>query len=228
MGNNGLIGYTGFVGGIIEPHYNFNKFYNRNNVKELYDETFDLLMCAAPTGNRIQVNQDCITDLESTLFLIDHLRKAKIGHFVLISTVDVLNAPNTKYGLNRRILEGWVKTNLTNYTIIRLPTLIHPTIKKNVLYDLKNKTFLDKLNVLSKLQYYDMSNIKKDIDYALANNIKELNLVSEPISNFEIINTFFPGLMTGPNFGPAQNYDIKPYSYTKEEMLAAMRKYFNA
>lgn len=228
MGNRGLIGHTGFVGEILKPQFEFNKYYGRNTVSQMYGENFELLVCAAPTGNRIQVNQDCVIDLETTMFLIDHLRKANIGYFVLISTVDVLQAPNTKYGLNRRLLEGWVKTNLTNYTIVRLPTLIHPTLRKNILFDLKNKTFLDKLNPESSLQYYDMSNIKKDIEYAIANGVRELNLVSEPIRNSEVIDTFLPSFVSSSNPSPAQNYDIKPYSYTKEEMLTAMRKYFNA
>jgi hypothetical protein len=226
MGNRGLIGWTGFVGSKIHDGIAFNKLYNRNTVKSVHNEKFELLVCAAPTGNRRWVDENNIQELEQILFLIDHLRKASIEKFILISTIDVLAKPNTRYGLNRKILEGWVKSNIKNYTIIRLPTLIHPKIIKNQLFDLKNKCFLDKLNPDTCCQYYDLTNIVNDVNYAIENDVTEMNLFSEPISNREIVSRFFPDLIIGQNASPAQVYDIKPYKYDKDTILEAMRNYF--
>lgn len=227
MGNIGLIGYAGFVGSTIRPYYEFNKFYNKNNVIDLPKNSFDLLVCAAPTGNRIEVQNNPRGDLEMILFLIDHLRKTKIKKFVLISTIDTIARPNTRYGMNRRILEGWIKTNLESYSIIRMPTLIHPNIKKNILYDLKHNQWLEKLNPESTVQYYDLTKLKSDIDYAIDNNIQELNLFSEPIKNQEVVERFFPNTQIGTQCGPTQTYNIRPHVFTKEEIFTSMEKYFN-
>ena len=153
MGNNGLIGYTGFVGSVIQPMFKFDLFYNRSNIYDLPKSELDLLVCAAPTGNRLFVQNNPMDDLDFILTLIDHLRKTKIKKFILLSTIDVIARPNTVYGMNRKILEGWIKTNLESYSIIRMPTLIHPAIKKNILYDLKHNQLLEKINQENKVKY---------------------------------------------------------------------------
>ena len=227
MDNNGIIGGTGFIGSTLCSWLDFNYRYGRNNMQDLIDKELDLLICTAPTGNRLQVQENCILDLEMIMYLIDHLRKSKPKYFVLISTIDTLTKPNSKYGLNRRILEGWIKSNLENYSIIRLPTLVHPEIKKNVLFDLKNNLYLDKINPDSVNQYYDLTRLPIDIKYAVENNIKELNLFSEPVSNREIIEKFYPTVTVGQNAGPAQTYNVNPYYTSKLEILDLLEKYFN-
>lgn len=226
MDNNGLIGHTGFVGSIIKPMFNFNKFYTRANVISLPNSTFNLLVCAAPTGNRLEVQNDPSNDLDMILTLIDHLRKTKFNHFVLISTIDVLAKPNTRYGMNRKLLEGWVKNNLENYSILRLPTLIHPDIKKNILYDLKHNRFVDKINPEAVNQYYDLTKLKSDLDAAVNSDINEFNLFSEPIKNQEIIDKFFPNAIVGRGLNPSI-YNCNPMLYTKEEIFKSMEKYFD-
>lgn len=227
MDNIGLIGHSGFIGNIIRPFYKFNKMYNRKNIFNLPEDTFEFLICAAPTGNRLKVQADPADDLKMILLLIDHLRKTYYEKFILISTIDTLARPNTRYGMHRKILEGWVKTNVKNYSIIRLPTIIHPYIKKNILYDLKHNQWLEKINIESAMQYYDMTRLKKDINYVLENNIKELNLFSEPISNQEIVDKFFPNLKLNSQPELAKIYNIQPYQFSKEEIFASMENYFN-
>ena len=227
MDNNGLIGYTGFVGSVVESMFKFDSFYNRSNIYDLPKNNFDLLVCAAPTGIRLFARKNPMDDLDFILLLIDHLRKTKIKNFILLSTIDVIAKPNTIYGMNRKILEGWVKTNVDNYSIIRMPTLIHPDIKKNILYDLKHKQWLEKLNPESTVQYYDLTKLKTDINYAIDNDIQELNLFSEPIKNQEVVDRFFSGTQIGAQCAPVQTYDIKPQMFNKQEIFASMEKYFN-
>ena len=227
MGNNGLIGYNGFIGSIVKSLFKFDEFYNRSNIFDLPNSEFDLLVCAAPTGNRWFVQENPMDDLDFILTLIDHLRKTKIKKFILLSTIDVIAKPNTVYGMNRKILEGWVKTNLDNYSIIRMPTLIHPNIRKNILYDLKHKQWLEKLNPESTVQYYDLTKLKTDINYVIDNDIQELNLFSEPIKNQEVVDRFFPGTQIGAQCVAVQTYDIKPHLFSKQEIFSSMEKYFN-
>lgn len=225
MDKNALIGYTGFIGSLIRSAYPFTAWYNRNNIIDIANKEFDTVVCAAPTGNRVIVNQDPIMDLESILFTIDHLRKMSCKRFILISTVDVIQHPNSKYGLNRRILEGWVKQNIENYSIVRLPSLIHPSIQKNVLYDLKNKLYLDKINLDTSNQWYPVKNLVQDIRNVQSK--QEINLVSEPISNREIVQKFMPELLVNNLSHSSQQYNLRPYLYTKTEIFQCMEKYFN-
>lgn len=227
MSNSGIIGHTGFLGTVIKSQFAFTNFYNSANIKTLADTEFDLLVCSAPTGNRLAVNADCVADFESTLQLINNLRKTKTKQFVLIGTIDAMARPDSKYGLNRRLLEDWVKTNIKDYSIIRLPMIIHTELRKNVLYDLKHGCYLDSINLESTMQYYDLSNIKKDIDFAIANNIRELNLVSEPIRTGDVVATFFPELKLNGSDAVPLHYNVMPYRYTKEEVLKSMGEYFN-
>ena len=225
MDKHALIGYTGFIGTLIRSAYPFTNFYNRNNIIDIANTGFNTVVCAAPTSNRVLVNQDPIMDLETILFTIDHLRKMQCQRFVLISTVDVVQHPNTKYGLNRRLLEGWVKQHIENYSIIRLPSLIHPKIQKNILYDLKNKLYLDKINPNTSNQWYPVLDLVKDIQQVGVK--QEVNLVSEPIFNSEIIERFGTGLNVLENGLPSQQYKLTPYKYTKQEIFQYMEKYFN-
>ena len=227
MGNTGLIGHSGFLGSIVKSMVKFDNYYNTNNVISIPKTEFELVICAAPTGNRLAVQTNARDDLEMILFLIDHLRKTKIKKFILLSTIDTIARPNTRYGMNRKILEGWVKNNLDNSTIIRMPTLIHPAIRKNILFDLKHDQYLEKLNPHSAVQYYDLTNLKTDIDYAVTSTEKEINLFSEPIVNQEIVDRFFPGKILGNSAGPVQQYNAMPQRYKKEDIFDSMDNYFN-
>lgn len=226
--HNALIGYTGLIGKILLPQYAFTHFYNKNNIIDIKNTEFDTVICAAPSSNRIAVNSNPIDDMEMVLFLIDHLRKVKIKQFILIGTIDAVAAPNTRYGLNRKVLEHWVKNNIEQHHIIRLPILIHKNITKNILYDLKNKKYLDSINPKNQFQYYDLNNLITDIDYVVNNNIKEINLVSEPLCTEYIIENFFPELITTKfNSNTAvQTYNVTPYWSTKQDILNSMAEYF--
>lgn len=227
MNNNGLIGYTGFIGSLCRSMFTFNKIYNRSNLADIAQTEFDLLICAAPTGSRLAVQNDPTNDLDNILTLISHIKETKSKHFILISTIDVLAKSDSAYGSNRKFLEDWVKSNLENYSILRLPTLIHPDIKKNILYDLKHSQWLEKLNPTTTVQYYDLTNLKTDIEYAITHDLKESNLFSEPIQNQEIVDRFFPNTILGAVALPAQAYNFYPQQFTKEEIFRSMEKYFN-
>ena len=55
-------------------------------------------------------------------------------------------------------------------------------LKKNILYDLLNNQYLNNINRASILQWYSVKNIWKDIVKIINNDIRTINLVSEPLS----------------------------------------------
>ena len=225
MNNIGLIGHTGFLGSVVDPMFQFDRRYITSTANSISESEFDLMVCAAPTGNRLKVQANAQYDLDMTLYLIEQIKKAKIKKFILLSTIDTIAKPDTQYGMNRKILEEWVKNNLDNST--RMPVLIHPDIKKNILFDLKHGQYLEKHSPQTALQYYDLTNLKTDIDYAITSTEKEINLFSEPIVNQEIVDRFFPGTILGQSAGPAQQYNVMPQRYKKEEIFDSIGNYFN-
>jgi len=218
-----LIGSNGTIGSSILNNMSFTYVYNSDNIKQFKDHKFDLVVCAAPSGNRLTANKNPEHDLASIEKLIDALGGTSIKKLVLISTVDTVAYPNSSYGENRLKLENFVKINNDDYHILRLSTLIGKSIKKNVLYDLKHNLFIDKINPDSVVQWCPLDTLHTDIKYVINNNIKEINLVSEPIANKNIIAEFF-NVKIDAKSNPT-HYDIQPYRYTKQDIYTAIQNY---
>jgi len=190
----GLIGNTGLIGGVLKSTILFDLEYNTSNISDIQGKHFDVLYCAAPSSNRLLANKYPEQDQSNIRLLIDYLKTITVDRFVLISSVDVLHAPETVYGHNRGQLEKFVKTQFNNHHVIRLCTLIHSDIRKNILYDLKHSLYLDKINANTVRQYYPLDKLVEDINTIINNNIQDINLVSEPIKDQIIIDRFFPNI----------------------------------
>lgn len=140
MSNLALIGYTGSVGSYLDKNFKFTHRYNRNNINTIGDTEFDLIVCAAPTGNVSLINNNTITsnnqpaysqEFEMILFMLDHVRKAKIKKFFYVTSVYVADNPNTKYSVNRKFIEYWAIKNVPSYYLCRKST------QEEVLEDLR-------------------------------------------------------------------------------------------
>jgi hypothetical protein len=135
------------------------------------------------------------------------------------------------YGKNRGQLEQFVKNYFINHHIIRLCTLIHTDIKKNVLYDLKHSLYLDKINGQAVRQYYPLEKLADDINIIVDHDIQDINLVSEPIEDQLIVDHFFPHVCTQRN--PCCNpYNLScdklpfdHYILTKNQIFNYIEKY---
>jgi len=189
----------------------------------------DTIILAAPTGNRIVVNQDTIRDLDDCTSIVDALKRTQFNRIVYISTVDVFVESN--YGQNRLWLEQQIQ-QFPNHIILRLPSLCDPSIKKNVLFDLANRQWLEKVSLESDIQWYPTNRLAQDITYAIEHNISELNLVSAPVCNRDIVSKFAPDLLKrlGCNTATPVYYDIKSlngqYWIDNECMWSELEKSF--
>lgn len=148
---NGLIGYTGFVGGNLDKT-RYDMKYNSKNINEISGKEFNRVVCAGIRAEKYLANQDPEGDLERIKELITQIETIKCRQFVLISTIDIYKDPkgvdeNSKvdleglhaYGANRHYMEEFVRQHFENYLIVRLPALFGKGLKKNFIFDMIHK-----------------------------------------------------------------------------------------
>lgn len=182
---------SGFVSSILQTQIDDFVIYDRNNLNELKNRSHNVIILCAPTGNRLRVSADPDKDFDDCRLIVENIEQSQFDKIVHISTVDVFQ--KNRYGQNRK----WIEEQFINdlrYNIIRLPSLIHPTIKKNILYDLSHRQWLEKISLDSVIQWYPLDNLFSDIKKSINYDIRQNNLVSRPISNKELIENLEPGL----------------------------------
>lgn len=189
-----LIGYSGFVGGNINSQQKFKDLYNSKNISDIRGKKYQLIVSAATPSLFWKANLEPEDDWKNIQDLIANLKEVTAKHFVLISTIFVYPNPFqvdedslidskklTPYGLHRYRLEQFVIKNFPNHTIVRLPNVFGDGIKKNFIYDLIHNNRLDLTHKDSRMQWYDLKNIWKDISVAIDNNIRIVNFSVEPL-----------------------------------------------
>jgi hypothetical protein len=224
--HSALIGFNGVIGQHLCRNVQLDFYFNSKNLNEILKNNYDIIFCAAPSGNKTFSNQNPDLDFRNIEKMIFILSKVKTNRFVLISTVDSLVQTPVAYGKNRKLLEEFVKQKFLKHNIIRLSSLISNHIQKNLLYDIKNSTWISSIDLDAKLQWYPLDHLTNDIKYVIDNNIREINLVSEPILNLDIVSEFAPqhiALITKKQNSVA--YNIQPYRYTKNEIFSLIKKY---
>ena len=145
-----LVG-TGFVGAALAGQWTFDAIYNSRNISDIAGKSYDLLVCAAAPATMWAANQNPDADKANIKALFAALQQVSVGHFVLISTIAVLNdtaAGYTEesaryeiekaYGRHRRELELALSEHFRTTHILRLPALFGAGLKKNFLFDLAN------------------------------------------------------------------------------------------
>ena len=143
------------------------------------------------------------------------------------------------YGKHRYMLEAFVRNNFDNHTIIRMPNLYGPGLKKNFVYDLIHNNRLDLTHKDSQLQWYNLVHIWRDISLALANNLATLNLAVEPIVVKELAKYTLDRDFTNVTEAPPKKYNMKtkyaslfdshiPYLYSKTNSLQELKDFILA
>ena len=244
---NLLIGHRGFVGSnlcLIE-NLKLSHFAGKKEIKNFYDHNFENIYCAAPQAKKWLANSNPSYDLNEINSLIENIRNIKCKNkFFLFSTIDVyyptkelnedasLDGEIHAYGKNRRFLEkSFMEIFKDKLHIIRLPALVGKGLKKNIIFDLIFKNNLNLISVNSKFQWFNLSYLEDLINICLLNNIKVLNVASEPIETEMIINKFFPKLsylIEENKKNQSINYDIwTKYSQNKSKYLYSADEIFN-
>ena len=243
-----LIGYTGFVGGNILQQAGFDMFYNSSNIQNIKGKSFDLLVSAGTSAVVWFANKEPEKDLEAIEKLINSLQHVKAKKFVLVSTIYVypkpigvdedseIDATNQQpYGKHRFLLENFVFKHFDSI-IVRLPHIFGEGLKKGVIYDFLNNNQVENINPESIFQHYNLNYIWKDITIALNNNLKTLNVATEPISAKEIAKYAFEmNFNNRPTAEPVRcDFHTKhaelwgrnsKYLYDKKEVLEDIKKF---
>jgi len=246
---NALIGYSGFVGSTLLKQAFFESLFRSTNIGEIGGNTFDTVVCAGASAQKWIANREPETDMEKIEGLIAHLKSMTCNTFVLISTVDVFRSPfgvdeGTSvdesglhaYGLHRRLLEKFVENHFPRHLIVRLPGLVGPGLRKNVIFDFLNENNLHTIDSRSVFQFYPMVNLWYDIQTALDADLRLIHLTAEPISVADVSSQGFGKPFEQVQANSPATYDLRTqhadifgnsghYQYTRLETIQAVRAY---
>ncbi|CAB3725017.1 hypothetical protein LMG26690_04258 [Achromobacter animicus] len=247
--NNALIGYSGFVGSTLLKQASFDARFRSTNIAAIEGQSFDTVVCAGAPAQKWIANREPEADLQKIEGLIAHLKTIRCETFVLISTVDVFKEPIAvdeatpvvesglhAYGLHRRLLEKFVEQHFPAHLIVRLPGLVGPGLRKNVVYDFLNTNNLHAIESRGVFQFYPMVNLWYDIQTALKAGLKLLHLTAEPVSVAKVSKEGFGKLFDQELPGTPSTYDMRtihaatfgsvgPYQYGARETIQAIRAY---
>lgn len=246
---NALIGYSGFVGNTLLKQTSFDALYRSTNISEIAGQEFDTVVCAGAPAQKWIANREPDADLKNINNLIELLSTVKCKTFILISTVDVFKNPIDvdedtpieeaglhAYGLHRRYLEKFVEEKFPQHLIVRLPGLVGPGLRKNVIFDFLNNNNLGAIDSRGVFQFYPMVNLWYDIEVALNAKLKLVHLTSEPVSVADIALHGFGKTFDQPGTGAAARYDMQTrysalfgasgrHQYSARETIQAVRAY---
>jgi nucleoside-diphosphate-sugar epimerase len=246
--SNFLIGSTGFVGSNLLQQFSFDEFLSSKNIRSFKGVNVEQAIIAAGDARKWFANQNPEEDRSHINRLISDISAINIRKIILFSTVDVFGTkegdeealkwqtPSDVYGANRLYLENRIKEICKNVTIIRLPGLYGPGLKKNLIYDISCGRELLGFNPRSTFQWFDLLDLKTVLDFVENENIRSLNVCSEPISVAELLQFLELDLSRTSELSPLVQYDIKTknagsfnggkmYMYEKRNTLLRIQKF---
>jgi hypothetical protein len=244
-----LIGNTGFVGTSLARQARFSDVFRSSTIGEMDGRHFNCVVCCAAPAQKWIANRDPETDRKNIEGLISHLKTVTCDSFILISTVDVFGTPIGvdegtpvdqgglhAYGLHRRLLEMFVETRFPNHLVVRLPGLVGPGLRKNVIFDFLNDNNLQAIDSRGAFQFYPMVNLWYDIRIALQRGLKLVHLTAAPVLVSDVARLGFNRPFHRENPSPPVRYDMRTrhaelfggagdYQYSCRESLQAIRAY---
>ena len=244
-----IIGFSGFVGSTLLKQTPFESLYRSTNISDIEGQSFDTVVCAGAPAQKWIANQEPEADRHKIDGLIACLKTVNCKTFVLISTVDVFKSPIGvdeltsvdesglhAYGLHRRLLEKFVESHFANHLIVRLPGLVGPGLRKNVIFDFLNDNNLHAIESRGVFQFYPMVNLWYDIQTALNAGLNLVHLTAEPISVADVSKKGFGKAFVQVLANTPSTYDMRTrhaqvfgasghYQYSIRETIQAIRGY---
>jgi len=248
-GKNALIGFSGFVGSTLLRQTRFDALYRSSNIEDIQGQSFDTVVCAGAPAQKWLANRHAQQDRDKISSLTAWLETIQCARFVLISTVDVFKVPVDvdeatavdedglhAYGYHRRLLEKFVENHFENHLIVRLPGLVGPGLRKNVVFDLLNENNLPAIESRNIYQFYPMVNLWYDIQTAIQHGLPLVHLTAEPVRVSDIARQGFGIPFEQQLHHPLVSYDMKTryaalfgekghYQYSASETIQAIRAY---
>lgn len=248
-GESALIGYSGLVGTTLLKQASFGSLYRSSNIHEIEGGIYETVVCAGAPAQKWIANREPEADRQKIEGLIAHLRTVQCRTFILISTVDVFQSPVGvdeaspvdetglhAYGLHRRQLEKFVEAQFPSHLIVRLPGLVGPGLRKNVIFDFLNDNNLHAIESRGVFQFYPMVNLWYDIQAALKAGLRLVHLTAAPVSVAQVSQQGFGKPFVQELPGTPATYDLRTrharvfgadgtYQYSARETIQAVRAY---
>jgi hypothetical protein len=249
VSEDALIGWSGFVGSTLLRQRHFGHSFRATDIQDICGHSFHTVVCAGAPAQKWLANKEPEVDCLNIEKLTQHLESVRCEQFVLISTVDVFKEPVGvdeqtpieeqglhAYGANRHRLEAFVQHRFANHLVVRLPGLVGPGLRKNIIFDLLNDNNVHAVDSRSRFQFYPMVNLWYDVDIALAAGLRLIHLTAEPLSVAEVAALGFGKPHAQILRGPPVTYDMRTchaslfgatgnYQYSGRESLQAVRAY---
>ncbi len=216
-----LIGHTGFVGGNLLRQTAFDDLYASANIADIRGREYDLVVCAAPSSVKWLANQRPDEDLAHMERLMDDLRHCRAETFVLTSTVDIYPEPvgvdedtpidperAQPYGRHRFYLEEFCRGHFSRTCVVRFPHLYGPGIRKNFVYDLIHRNALHLTHRDSVLQFYDLTDLWRDLAPVIDLGLPLVNFSTEPIRTGDLARECFGMEFDTVTEAPPLRYDM--------------------
>lgn len=243
-----LIGHTGLVGGTVARARAFDASYRSSDIDTMRGRTFDLVVCAGVRAEKWKANQDPEADRAGIDRLTDVLDTVRIGHLVLVSTIDVYPSPVGvdertpidagtlhAYGRHRHALEQFCRDRFA-CTVVRLPGLFGQGLKKNAIFDLIHDNAVDRIHPDSEFQFYALEQLWRDIERVRETGISLVNFSVAPTRMGDIAERVFGRVLTAPPGAGAARYDMRSlyagrfggrggYWYDAESTLGAIGRF---
>ncbi len=252
MSDSCLIGHTGFIGGNLARQTTFTEFFHSKNIAEIEGREFGLMVVSGVTATKWWANQNAEEDRRRIDSLLGNLSKVKAGRVFVISTVDVYPvtrgvdesfdchaAANHAYGVNRLYFEDEMKRMFPEARVVRIGGVFGRGLKKNLIYDLLHDNGVEKINLGSSFQFYDVGGLWADLVRMEEQGLSLVNLLTEPVTMGEIVERVWPGKVVGTEPGPLAAYDVRTkyaeemggaggYLASKAEVLERLEKFVAA
>ena len=225
---NAVIGHTGFIGGILKKSV-IGDYFNSKNIEDLKNKSYDTIYCAGVSAQKFYANRYPDEDKKKIDNLLQNIHGVKCKKFILISTISIYD--DESYGINRKEFEkNLIDLFGDKLLIVRLPAVYGEGMKKNLLFDMLNNKLFSKINLHDKYQWYNVENIKTDINKIKDSSKRIVEFFPEPISNEILISLFDKHFEFISDMDSAYIQNIIPsdgYYYSSDIVIKKLKKFID-
>lgn len=138
-----LIGSTGSVGSVLKEELEQDptirvSCFNRENLKDLTKQKYDVVICTAPSSEKLLTNLGLKNLDEEISDLLSAIEQVETKHFVLISTKSIFESGSKYSEIHQKVYSSVIRVH-KNHTVYVLDTLYGQTLKKGLISDLLSK-----------------------------------------------------------------------------------------
>ena len=138
-----LIGSTGSVGSVLKDTLEKDttlgvSYFNRENIEDLVKQEYDVVICTAPSSEKLLTNLGLKNTDEEVSTLLSAIEQVKTNHFILVSTKSIFESGSRYSEIHQWVYSSVIRTH-KSHTVYVLDTLYGDTLKKGLISDLLTK-----------------------------------------------------------------------------------------